>query len=791
MLPRFRLPVTRWPAMQRGVISVLTVVVVGLSLTASVLAASYYLRGRQANTVAVHAQTQAQLNAWTAAEVLRTYLDKLHQEGKLTDFMALSVNKPISLSFSGSHPLKDHLHVEITNIDNNATPPTVTAKIVGTTVEGTRARSSALLETVFAVEVPSGGSCTVGLPLAALYSRSSVTIGGGETSFYTTTSGSSNLGLQNLSVGGDIVINSSSQAGISGCAKGNITIGGGGIKPNGRLYAEHGVVDFQQLTMPSGTDVWAQNITVGNSGGSSFKALRAGAYIVKVEDAQGVEWGQARIGGSRLVSNPSYVLPPVLLNPGSPTRTPLENEKVVIRGTLPGSADMHEKWLLNLAKVTVDRNTGKITGAASAFERLKADVPALPNVLYLRYQGVWGGTVNVYSQTVDLVWGQDVNFTGWQGKYATVKAAGNVTAYDAEIATLLAGGNLTGKALTDDHQFGNSPKITANSKIGGNVLYSYGSPIADAKVQAQWPRLQIRQPMGEEPGLPGVPYCDTRVPPVNVDIYKSQANYVFEVVNGAPQVTVRNVLRRNGSSLDGVYALQTGTPRNNAWELMSCGWNDDVGCLFDITTSGSQWTFTGLKKFPLGMVWFDGPVSLSVGFAGGLRNTILAKGDITLVDAGSNNQLKSPVHAGKEKMCQDTTVGHYPANICTALNNNQTPALGNMAIMTTSHLRPSGWTIHGNIQAGGEALNTGAVTQVYGSVGLGMNEISDSSASFGFGGFIVTTDMSTPAGQEQLLVPGGICADGSIASGTSSGSSSTTNASAGQSVARMLWSRYN
>ena len=59
---------------QRGVATLLFILLTGLSLGALVFGAMFYVRGTQSQALTVHAQTQAQLKAWTGVEALRQYL---------------------------------------------------------------------------------------------------------------------------------------------------------------------------------------------------------------------------------------------------------------------------------------------------------------------------------------------------------------------------------------------------------------------------------------------------------------------------------------------------------------------------------------------------------------------------------------------------------------------------------------------------------------------------------------------------------------------------------------------
>ncbi|MCV2360977.1 hypothetical protein LNV08_18535 [Paucibacter sp. TC2R-5] len=79
---------------QRGISSVLFMLLSGLSLGAMVFGAIYYVRGLQSQSVTVHAQTQAQLKAWSGVEALRQHLYQLGA----TEAAKLSVNQVVTFS---------------------------------------------------------------------------------------------------------------------------------------------------------------------------------------------------------------------------------------------------------------------------------------------------------------------------------------------------------------------------------------------------------------------------------------------------------------------------------------------------------------------------------------------------------------------------------------------------------------------------------------------------------------------------------------------------------------------
>lgn len=62
---------------QTGIATILIILLTGLSLTAVVLGLNHYLRIGQQQGLALQAQTQSQIKAWTGAEIVRRYLDVL------------------------------------------------------------------------------------------------------------------------------------------------------------------------------------------------------------------------------------------------------------------------------------------------------------------------------------------------------------------------------------------------------------------------------------------------------------------------------------------------------------------------------------------------------------------------------------------------------------------------------------------------------------------------------------------------------------------------------------------
>ena len=115
-------------APQRGIATVLILLLVGLSLSAAVFGTAHYIRSQQQQDVAAHAQTQAQMKAWTGAEVVQQYLGQLDGTAlaALLDQTA-SRQQPLELQMQGTG-VEGVIAARIVGIDKDA--GTITARII-------------------------------------------------------------------------------------------------------------------------------------------------------------------------------------------------------------------------------------------------------------------------------------------------------------------------------------------------------------------------------------------------------------------------------------------------------------------------------------------------------------------------------------------------------------------------------------------------------------------------------------------------------------------------------------
>lgn len=141
------------PAAQRGVATILLLLLVGLMLTVIVLGTSAYLRQQQDFSVSNHAQTQAQLKVWTGAELVRQYLAQVQTQGDWEQLAGATLPQALTLEGDGVEG-----QIQATLMRFDAATKTVTAHIAGATAQGSPAEAHAILEVVYALEAGEGES---------------------------------------------------------------------------------------------------------------------------------------------------------------------------------------------------------------------------------------------------------------------------------------------------------------------------------------------------------------------------------------------------------------------------------------------------------------------------------------------------------------------------------------------------------------------------------------------------------------------------------------------------------
>lgn len=428
-----------------------------------------------------------------------------------------------------------------------------------------------------------------------------------------------------------------------------------------------------------------------------------------------------------------------------------------------------------------------------------------------------------------------VNWTGSGGNVTSIQANGTVT---------YAGSNNGATSITSQGDVTLTGQGAQNVTTMGNVIINNGfASIANLKAQGD---LNLNSWTGvtgiiggkltkSDPNMPAkvtvqsgytvsIPTITlSPLPPVTVsqpaiDAYalKPSANYVFQMVSGAVQVTVNNVSGiTSGTYYLGSYPfgngrgyqdflctqLVTGTLDSNGVGQCSqpatpgvtiCqGQATENSCL---SYSNGAWTISG-RSFTRGVLWFQGDLNLSNGF---YLDTAIATGNI--ITSGSF-RIDAPNYAGYAEMCANATPSGmtldavqvsdfnniYATNLCDASGQAllENP-IGNVALLAGGYVNETfsggninvgaSSVINGSVLAGNQ-VNTGGSTTINGSITSAAENTSDTSP--------VTLSGATLLNYSQLP---GTYHPGTVPCMKNCAATSTPGGSTNQSV--IQWTRY-
>lgn len=743
---------------QRGIATLFIILMLGLAVSVTVATTVYALRGTQAQQLTNHAATTAQAAAWRGVESLRQYF--LYVNKTVWPGWAGKTNMPVT----GMQSLGVSSAVVTSITKQNVDLYQVTARITGQAGTG-NVLSTATVEVVYNVVpgmgTPGAPAICHALPTAPMVFNGDLNYSGGQLDADQGTAQS--WDYKNIVVAGKLTVAGGSMAKISGCVKGDVDISGGGLTDNGHIYSE-GTITLHGMAFPVSTALWGRAVYFDGGSGGPPNLTWAGAWQTDIYSG-GNKVGTAIVGGKLLASSVA-----------AGTAVPWKSGIVVPAGgqseantVLITLADNTTQFLLDLSKVTVDQATGIVTGATAAATQIAGAAGAvLQDSLGFQATGVAatdnalaGGSITMTSGASlginGTTWGQDVSLLNGAYTFPTVYANGNLTTgRDTSIGILTGGGNLfasKGNCSQDDGY----PSITSSGALAGSVSCSSGTVI-DVSKFASTSKITTQQ-SGTTPGLPGLPYCDARVSPVDTGSFKPTANYVFENVGGKAQLTIQHVTEVNGAvsiSVDGVYPLTNPTAAQQAIleSLMTCNNGNDKGCRNILQANGS-WSLVGVSKFPAGVVWFDNALTIS-SITPVLNDTLINQGGlITLGSGGGANTVAAPNLAGASATCGGS---FYPNNLCTSPSalatwTDETGTIhtglpvGNMAIITDSDFAAAGWTLKGSVVLGGKLNTSGSAVNIQGSLTVGSNQPSNTTISAG------GIHVSTPSGGDNSQIP--------------------------------------
>lgn len=718
---------------QQGLATITILLLVGVSVSVAVFGAFRYVQSSQSQTMAFHAQTQAQRKAWSGVDITVKYLDALSSNnnlGTLIDELpskdsAAQLQQKLNVVINDPN-LKIAIYKEET--ENKVY---IYTEVTGEAAKNTKAHAVSTVEAIFELKQNNASKSTSCLVNRTAVMRGLTDLTGGGTDFL------SGDVLSDIAVEGDLILSNSSKSGISGCVSGDTTMNGGGIKNNATLRVG-GNFYVNSMSPPKNASVWASNISIGNSGSGEYNSLRAGAYKVAILDGRGNRVGNGAVGGKLIASTTGSALP---WSSGvvKPTK-----ESPFVAELLTGG-----KLLVDLSEASINESDGFVTGHVS--EVLEGE-GSLPSKLQFVASGLVGGDIDIFTLKVNELWGNALSSQGYDANYKNVFANGDFKMGTGKIGTLIGGGDLTAiyAGCNNNSDCWNTPTITKASQIAGMYSVSNydGAPTLNNL---------ISKASNISPGLPGIPFCDTRVEEVIANNYKSSANYIFEEIDSKRQLTIQNVMLADGTKLDGVYNLLKDDLRVlHKQEFLSCGWGN--GHCF---RNNSVWELNGISAFPPGIAWFDDSLVIAGvgsnmavnGIDNDLLNTIITAGNVNLTSSGHGDIIAPNFNPAA--LCQGSII---PTNLCKdgELVGEELSGLpiANSAIISENTLSIAGWSVRGHVTLGGGITTSANKVVINGGLVVGSNKVSGTIV--GQGGLEVNTKNLT---QGQLETS---CSDGDV-----------------------------
>ncbi|MBT2119821.1 hypothetical protein KK141_22320 [Dyella sp. LX-66] len=634
---------------QRGMATLLLVILVGLAMTATAFGVAHAVRGTQESQLSLHAVTPAQDGAWDGAEAVRRYLQKADENTLATLSGALKID--------GSTLAANVVSVVKGKDSKGRNTYRITVDLVGSAADGTTAASKSVLQAVYDVTPqPGSGNSNSGLPnqptlINTINIYKDLNLTGGIKVL-----GGNNA---NLNVQGNVTLDNATVDGINTIrATGNVTVGSG-IHVNS-IYSNG-------------------DVTV--TGAASADLINA--------------------------------LGNVTINGGAKPFAIQSNGTVTFNGGSASSVDAIGDVIVPAGGIVISsiRTMGKVywTGSGGSAGSITANGS-------VTYAGGNNGT------TIRAI--GDVRLPG--GGAQTIITQGNTTLDNSGAVGQLTGqGDLTVNTWTG-----------VSGTIGGTLTKS--SPYMGANITVQ-PGLKVDI----------TPVALAKLPPVTVDkpaidayALKDAANYVFDFVNGAIQVTVSNVNGiDSGTYFLGYYPQANGrgyqdflcaklvpgtlnssgkgqcskpaTPYRTICQAFS-NQNDCLGY------NNGTWSLNG-KSFARGVLWFHGDLNPSTGY---YLDTLIATGNISTSGA---HRTDAPNYAGYDQICTNATpaglassgsgltdqqvadfAGVYPSNFCDIANKQLIAnPIGNVALLAGGYV---GDTFSGgNITVGASSVINGSV----------------------------------------------------------------------------------
>ncbi|MFY7863819.1 hypothetical protein [Roseateles sp.] len=300
-IPRHRSPGGLRPQYrQRGISSVLFMLLSGLSLGAMVFGAIYYVRGLQSQSITVHALTQAQLKAWSGVEAVRQYLFQLGA----AEAAKLSPNQAVS--FAGVSGIAASV-VDVTASDTTYCGG---GTRVGFNITGSSGGANALLAATFCAK-GNGGTPGGGGKPPAVNIKGNLDLGGkldvlGDADTKVVVdgkvTGSGSLsGINDLYATGDISLGGGNNLDVL-FSEGNIDLSGSGIYSSVQAMKNvtlKGGVGVGSLTANGAVTLESNTVTDLTAQGNV--TMNSAAKLVNLKSGGNVVGNNSQISGQALV----------------------------------------------------------------------------------------------------------------------------------------------------------------------------------------------------------------------------------------------------------------------------------------------------------------------------------------------------------------------------------------------------------------------------------------------------------------------------------------------------------
>jgi hypothetical protein len=190
---------------QRGMATILMALLVGAMVMAGTVSVVQYVRSSQEEAVTVHAQTQAQMNAWAGAEMVRQYLERLSAADRSRLVAAVNNAGGIELGFSNLGTLQGLVSARLLS---GSTSTELLAQIRGTTsAANLKAKATSTLYANFGVAT--GASVLNKAYTSGGAANQSLTLTGSITVL------ADNAAQAAIAVTGDVVLSAYSVSGLS------------------------------------------------------------------------------------------------------------------------------------------------------------------------------------------------------------------------------------------------------------------------------------------------------------------------------------------------------------------------------------------------------------------------------------------------------------------------------------------------------------------------------------------------------------------------------------------------